>query len=46
MTVCDECYGGFHSHCIEQGCYCRCQLQELIETNNDKQEDSDYEYDF
>lgn len=24
LTVCPECFDGFHSHCNGQGCDCRC----------------------
>lgn len=27
ITVCPECFYGFHSECIGQGCYCDCQLE-------------------
>lgn len=27
MTICPECYAGFHSHCIGQGCCCDCQIE-------------------
>jgi len=30
-AICPECYDGAHSQCIGQGCYCDCQLAELID---------------
>lgn len=28
-SVCPDCYDGFHSGCIGNGCYCNCTLEEI-----------------
>lgn len=33
-TLCPNCYDGAHNECIEQGCYCQCQLNQ--ETTDDE----------
>jgi hypothetical protein len=27
--ICENCFEGFHGQCIEEGCYCECQLVEV-----------------
>lgn len=43
MTVCPGCFHDLHDLCIGAGCYCDCQLEELISQppHDDEQEDED-----
>ena len=45
MTVCDECYHGFHSQCSESSsCHCPCQEERVEEYFHQENEDDDPTY--
>lgn len=45
-AICPECHAGAHGQCIEQGCYCDCQMPDELDENFDVYDDGDEEWEF
>lgn len=41
--ICPECFEGIHGQCIEQGCYCDCQLEEYVRVGEKLAEEGEFD---